>query len=60
MSSVYFEDRERQQLLDSLLQHWCKEYEGFQRKQMEEVLLRNLQAYPTDRLQAVISDIQSG
>ncbi len=60
MSSVFFEDRERQQLLDNLLEHWCKEYEGFQRKQMEEVLLRNLKAYPTDRLQAVMNDIQTG
>ncbi len=59
MSAVFFEDRERQQLLDHLLEHWCKEYEGFQRRQMEEVLLRNLQAYPTERLQAVINDIQS-
>ncbi len=57
MSSVYFEDRERQQLLDNLLEHWCKDYEGFQRRQMEEVLLRNLKSYPTDKLQAVINDI---
>lgn len=60
MSSVFFEDKERQQLLENLLDHWCKEYEGFQRRQMEEVLLRNLQSYPTDRLQAVVNDINAG
>ena len=59
MSSVFFEDNERQQLLDNLLEDWCKEYSGFQREQMEEVLLRNLQAYPTDRLKAAMSDIQT-
>lgn len=59
MSSVFFEDTTRKALLESLLDHWCKEYDGFQRRQMEEVLLRNLQAYPTDRLQAVYDDIQA-
>ncbi len=57
MSTIYFEDDARKKLLDSLLEHWCKEYEGFQRRQMEEVLLRNLQSYPTERLQAVMDDI---
>jgi hypothetical protein len=60
MSAIFFEDNERKQLLESLLEHWCKEYDGFQRKQMEEVLLRNLQAYPTERLQAVVQDIRAG
>ena len=60
MSSVYFEDRERQQLLQGLLEHWCKDYTGFQREQMEEVLLRHLQAYPTVKLQAVMDDINGG
>ncbi|HIJ22144.1 MAG: hypothetical protein HON68_00670 [Gammaproteobacteria bacterium] len=59
MSTIFFEDKQRQQLLEELLGHWCKEYSGFQREQMEEVLLRNLQAYPTERLQAVIEDIRS-
>ncbi len=60
MALAFFEDHKRQQLLDSLLEHWCKDYTGFQREQMEEVLLRNLQAYPTERLQAVINDIDAG
>ena len=49
---------QRQQLLDELVGHWCKEYSGFQREQMEQVLLNNLQGYPTERLQAAVDEIQ--
>jgi hypothetical protein len=59
MSPSFFDDKQRPQLLEEMLGDWCKEYSGFQREQMEEVLLRNLQAYPTERLQAVIEDIRS-
>lgn len=59
MTAIYFEDEARKGLLEALLEHWCKEYDGFQRRQMEEVLLRNLQSYPTERLQAVMDDINA-
>ena len=59
MTTIYFEDEARKGLLDALLEQWCKEYDGFQRRQMEEVLLRNLQSYPTERLQAVMDDINA-
>ncbi|MBT3347147.1 MAG: hypothetical protein HOM84_00825 [Thiotrichales bacterium] len=58
METIFFEDRSRQQLLAHLLEHWCKEYDGGQRRQMEQVLLNNLQGYPTDRLQAAVDDIK--
>ncbi len=58
MSTLYFEDSERKKLLGDLVDYWCKEYTGFQREQMEQVLLRNLQAYPTERLQAVVDEIK--
>ncbi len=57
MSTLFFEDKERMKLLGDLVEHWCKDYTGFQREQMEQVLLRNLQGYPTERLQAVVDDI---
>lgn len=57
MTTIFFEDKKRQKLLDELIAHWCKEYSGFQREQMEQVLLNNLQGYPTERLQAAMDDI---
>ena len=53
-------DPEYQQLLDDLLEHWCKEYSGFQREQVEQVLLNNLKGYPTERLQSVLDEIDNG
>ncbi|MBT7307936.1 MAG: hypothetical protein HN842_06940 [Gammaproteobacteria bacterium] len=58
MTTIFFEDKQRQQLLDELVGHWCKEYSGFQREQMEQVLLNNLHGYPTERLQAAVDEIQ--
>ncbi len=58
MSTIHFEDKKRQMLLEGLLEHWCQEYSGFQRQQMEEVLRRNLLAYPTSRLQAAMDEIR--
>ncbi len=60
MSTIFFEDNKRQQLLDDLLEHWCKEYSGFQREQVEQVLLNNLKGYPTERLQSVLDEIDNG
>lgn len=60
MSTIFFEDSKRQQLLDDLLEHWCKEYSGFHREQMEQVLLNNLKGYQTERLQSVMDEIKDG
>ncbi len=57
MTTIFFDDEKRQKLLDDLLDHWCSEYSGFHREQMEQVLLNNLQGYPTERLQAAVDDI---
>ncbi len=59
MANVIFQDPERISIIEQIMEAWCEDYTENERVQVETVLQRQLEGYPTHMLEATLTDIQS-